>query len=534
MMLVTVEEMREIEQLAIEQSVSSDQMMQRAGKGLAEIIIKHFKDLITKHVIGLVGKGNNGGDAIIALNQLLLSGWYGAAILFSPRQADPLVEEFINNGGRIINYKEADFKLKLKEIMLDDSVIVDGLLGTGIKMPLKAEMAEFISLIKKAAKGKRVVAVDCPSGVDCDSGDAAAETIPAELTVCMQAVKVGLMKQPAFSLCGEIETVSLGLPKEITKKYEGQSVVDDHWAAAHLPVRSAFSHKGSFGKVMVVGGSVNYVGAPFLSGLAAYRLGSGLVTLAVPQQVASTMAGNAPEITWVILDDEDGVIAETAAEVFLKKVIDYDCLAVGPGIGTEEATQRFLHRVLFQPSINDRRKVGFLAGETSTNAAVKIPTVVIDADALRWLAKQQNWFESISSPMVLTPHPGEMAALTGLKTEEIQKDRIACASSFAQKWHQVVVLKGALTVIAAPDGRINIIPIATSALAKAGSGDVLTGMITSLIGQGVQPFEAATLGAWMHAKAGLRAAEKMGCEASVLARDIISALPEMVASVKTL
>jgi NAD(P)H-hydrate epimerase len=193
-----------------------------------------------------------------------------------------------------------------------------------------------------------------------------------------------------------------------------------------------------------------------------------------------------------------------------------------------------LHRVLFQPSINYRRKVGFLAGETSTNAAVKIPTVVIDADALRWLAKQQNWFESISSPMVLTPHPGEMAALTGLKTEEIQKDRIACASSFAQKWHQVVVLKGALTVIAAPDGRINIIPIATSALAKAGSGDVLTGMITSLIGQGVQPFEAATLGAWMHAKAGLRAAEKMGCEASVLAREIIAALPEMVASVKTL
>ena len=530
MTIVSVERMREIERLAIGAGISSEQMMQRAGQKLAEAVKTHYSDLILGRVVGLIGKGNNGGDTLIALQHLLLDGWQGMAVLLTSRVNDPLFERFVSSGGQAILFGETGFEEELKTGLKNASVILDGLLGTGIKLPLKADAAEFLSNTKSALGQQKIVAVDCPSGVDCDSGEVAPETLPAALTVCMEAVKIGLVKEPAFSYCGEIETISLELPRGQESKGNEKLLVDKDWAIEHLPKRSAFSHKGSFGKVLIVGGSVNYFGAPLLSGKAAYRMGSGLVTLAVPQQVALTMAGFAPEITWLILDEEDGVIAEPAAELLIKRIGDFTCLAIGPGIGKEETTQRFLERVLFKPEGNNHRSVGFLSETVSTMREGKFSPLVLDADALRWLSQQEHWPERVKADLVLTPHPGEMSALTGVPTEELQKDRIGYAAEFAQKWHQVVVLKGALTVIAAPSGKVGVIPVATSALAKAGSGDVLTGIITSLIGQGMQPFNAATLGAWIHAQAGLDAAQKVGCEASVLASDIIASLPTVLST----
>ena len=530
MKIVSVERMREIERLAIEAGVSSEQMMQRAGRKLVEAIKTHYSDLIPDRVVGLIGKGNNGGDTLIALDQLLLDGWQGVAVLLASRANDPLFKQFVADGGQTILFGETGFEEKLKTGLKNASVILDGLLGTGIKLPLKADAAEFLSIMKSALGQQKIVAVDCPSGVDCDSGEVAPETLTAALTVCMEAVKIGLVKEPAFSYCGEIETISLELPDDLNTKRDEKLLIDKDWAVEHLPKRSAFSHKGSFGKVLIVGGSVNYFGAPLLSGRAAYRMGSGLVTLAVPQQVALALAGATPEITWLVLDEEDGVIAETAAELLLKKIGDYTCLAIGPGIGKEETTQRFLEKVLFKPKVNNHRNVGFLSETSPALQTSKLPPLVLDADALRWLAQQERWPERVNVDMILTPHPGEMSVLTGLSTEELQKDRIGNAAKFAQKWRQVVVLKGALTVIAAPDGKVGVIPVATSALAKAGSGDVLTGIIASLIGQGMQPFNAATLGAWIHAQAGLDAAQKVGCEASVLASDIIASLPTVLSA----
>jgi NAD(P)H-hydrate epimerase len=285
---------------------------------------------------------------------------------------------------------------------------------------------------------------------------------------------------------------------------------------------------------MVVGGSVNYVGAPMLSGVGAYRMGTGLVALAVPQSIHPMLAGRIPEAIWLVLNEEDGVISEPAADLVISQFSKVNALVIGPGIGREEATDRFLDKVFFSKySSGNSKRIGFLVEEKIKEDRInELPEIVVDADGLRWLSANKKWYETVKARMVLTPHPGEMSALTGIPVDEIQKNRMETALEFAQKWGQVVVLKGALTVIAAPDGRVNINPVASSALAKAGSGDVLSGMIASLIGQGLAPFEAASAAVWVHAQAGICAAAMVGDEVSVLASDITDAIPFVLAGLK--
>lgn len=533
MKLVTVGEMKAIEQAANDSGISNEQLMQTAGRGLAEFILEQFAEIEKKQVIGLIGKGNNGGDTLIALTHLLQSGWQASALLITDRRSDMLVKLFVQAGGQVVTFTSGKFERDLRPLIDADTLILDGLLGTGVRLPLKEEYQAYLCEIQKACNDDQViVAVDCPSGVDCDSGEMADETLPAAVTLCIEAVKQGLVKEPAFAACGEIYTIPLELPDEIRTKLPKKEVIDSEWAAEHLPERSDFGHKGTFGKVMVIGGSTNYFGAPLLAGLAAYRSGCGLVTLAVPHAVAAVMANRAPEITWLNLDDEDGVIAESASELLVKKVGEYNCLAIGPGIGSEETTGHFLERLLFQPKLTNHRKVGFLEGAQTENAQGHLPNLVVDADALRWLALQTDWHKSVQTGMVLTPHPGEMAALTGISIKEIQTDRQKVAVHFANLWNQVVVLKGALTVVAAPDGRMAVIPVATSALAKGGSGDVLTGSIASLIAQGIDLYEAAVLGAWIHANAGLVAAGLVGTPTSVMASDIINCISDVIADLE--
>jgi NAD(P)H-hydrate epimerase len=348
----------------------------------------------------------------------------------------------------------------------------------------------------------------------------------------MEAAKIGLLRFPAFILCGEIVAISIGLESAITSEQAMRVVIDDDWVRERLPTRPRTAHKGTFGTVMIVGGCANYVGAPLLSGLAAYRTGSGLVSLAVPQSVHGMLAGQFLEAVWLVLNDEGGVISESAAELVEAQLMNIKTLVIGPGIGREETTSRFLDAIMFSPKTGSKnRRVGFLVEQTNTEKLERrLPAIVLDADGLRWLAEQDGWAEKIQTSLVLTPHPGEMAALTGLTVEEIQNERMGIAALYAKRWKQVIVLKGALTVIAAPDGRLAVIPVASSALAKAGSGDVLSGMIASLIGQGMGDFEAASTAAWIHARAGLEAANQQGSEVSILASDIIDSIAKVFAA----
>lgn len=534
MRLITVSKMREIEESANSIGVGYEKMMENAGTGLAEYIQDRFQKVPNKRIVGLVGTGNNGGDALVSLANLQQNGWQTAAILYKERKNDPLVSRLMNAGGTLLIYNGESLDQETKKRIQEAGFLLDGLIGTGIRLPLREEMQKFLTGVNDLLEEQMVIAVDCPSGVDCEEGGVDPNTLPADLTVCMEAVKTGMVMLPAFSYCGELTSVPIGLPKKLATGANEDFVIDETWVKAQLPGRSVDGHKKTFGTVTVVGGCTNFVGAPVLSGMAAYRSGSGLVTLAVPQIVQLALAATLPECTWFILDDENGVISEAAAVLMNEQMNTSNCLVVGPGIGREETTRRFLTRWLINRVINSNEKtLGFLPKKAEAKSEKSsVPPLVVDADALRWLAEEENLQQTRYLNMVLTPHAGEMSALTGLKIDEIQQNREKIAREFALKWQQVVVLKGALTIVADKSGRIAIVPAANSALAKAGSGDALSGIIAALIGEGMPLFEAACAGAWIHAHAGMQVAKKQGTEASLLVRDLIDEIPAVLAKIQ--
>jgi ADP-dependent NAD(P)H-hydrate dehydratase / NAD(P)H-hydrate epimerase len=541
MKLVTVTEMRAIEQEADANGLSYAKMMENAGHGLAEeILALAYGELDEKHeILALVGSGNNGGDALVALAHLAADGWRARAYLVKRKaEGDELVERFKKEGGEILLAEKDTDYAQLTVFIETADVVVDGVLGTGVKLPLKQEVAQILEAANNAISNLSwppyVVAVDCPSGVDCDSGEAAPEVIPASLTVCMAAIKPGLLKLPAFELAGELRVVEIGLTDEFDAwKKVGHFVADETTVEDILPVRLADAHKGTFGTLLVAAGSVSYPGAALLAGKAAYRVGTGLVQMAVPGAVHTALAGHFPEATWILLPNEKGVTAEHAAEVLLKNLERATALLVGPGLGAEATTQKFIENLLMGNSVTKKvaSPMGFVRADAPKLTAEKstaLPPLVVDADGLRHLAKIDGWAKLLPAETILTPHPGEMAALTGLEKDAIQVDRLNIALQFAAEWGQVVVLKGAFTVIAAPDGRATVIPVATPALARAGTGDVLAGLIGGLRAQGVSAYESAVAGAWIHAQAGLYAAEKVGAEASVLAGDVVEAIGDVM------
>jgi ADP-dependent NAD(P)H-hydrate dehydratase / NAD(P)H-hydrate epimerase len=531
MKLVTVSEMKAIEKAADANGVSYDEMMQRAGKGLADLVADQFEDDSSVHLaIGLVGSGNNGGDTLVALRGLADYGWTVKAYLTSRRSSDdPLLAAFAGTQFEaVFAGNDPDF-LRLDEWLEVTDVLLDGVLGTGIKLPLKAEAARVLRHVSGQQLSALVVAVDCPSGVDCETGEMAAETIPADLTVCMDAVKIGLVRLPAFTRIGQLAVVDLGLPSEVTQDARARrEVITAADVAAWLPRRTPDSHKGTFGTAMVVAGSLNYTGAAYLACRAAYRIGTGLVQAAVVRPLHNALAGSLPEVTWVILPDVMGVIAESAADVVIKNLGKATALLIGPGLGMEETTGTFMRRLFSDHAGGSRRGgMGFMAEVEAGKKvpSVTLPALVIDADGLKLLSKIETWWKSLPPETILTPHPGEMAVLTGMPVGEIQDDRMGVALHFAKQWNVIVILKGALSIVAAPDGQIAVIPFATSALAKAGTGDVLAGLITGLRAQGVPAFEAACAGAWIHAQAGITAISLTGAAASVLAGEVADAVP---------
>jgi hydroxyethylthiazole kinase-like uncharacterized protein yjeF len=277
-----------------------------------------------------------------------------------------------------------------------------------------------------------------------------------------------------------------------------------------LPERTPASHKGTFGTAFVVAGSTSYTGAALLAGRAAYRIGAGLVTMAVPETLHAALAGHLPEATWILLPQENGFISSAAGELLLQNLDRATSFLIGPGLGDRPGTGMFVENII--PSL-------------------KIP-LVVDADGLRHLSRIKDWHKKLFDLAVLTPHPGEMSVLTGLPKDEIQESREQIATKYAKEWGHILVLKGAFTVIASPDGRSTTIPVATPALARAGTGDVLAGLITGLRAQGLSAYDAAVAGTFIHAQAGLFAAEELGTTASVLASDVLNAVSDVLAELK--
>jgi len=530
--LVSVSEMHAIEKEGHASGVSYAEMMERAGRGVARLVHNRFGNNRPGMAIGLIGAGNNGGDTLVALDALVGYGWQVKAVVVRPRpEDDPYLERVKRAKGEILEFAKSTEWRILEDWLGKADVLLDGVLGTGIQLPLKPELESWFERLLEYRLPHHIVAVDCPSGVDCDSGETAAYVLPAELTICMDAVKVGLLKFPAYNFTGDLDVVDLGLPETLTASQAIRSFVASQGQVADaLPDRPKDAHKGTFGTALVVAGSVNFTGAAALSGEAAYRIGAGLVRLAVPGPLHAVLSGLLPEITWLLLPHEMGVIAESAADVIFANLERITALLVGPGLGLEPTTGRFIQHLLSAATQDSKKEsFGFLAmSKHRPGQPPDLPPLVFDADGLKLLSQIPDWPMRLPRETVLTPHPGEMSVLTGLDVGAIQADRLNLARRFAMQWGHVVVLKGAMTVVADPTGNAYTIPIANAALARAGSGDVLAGLIVGLRAQGVSALNSAVAAAWIHAHAGLAAIDLVGHPASVLAGDILAAVPEVL------
>lgn len=537
--ILTVEQMQAFEKQADEGGLSYGQMMENAGRSVAEAILNRLPSLAGQRVVILAGSGNNGGDGLVAGHHLSEAGAEVSVYLATARgDDDPHLERLKERGLLIAEAGEDQRHRVLKNSLAGADVVIDALLGTGLRLPLRGGVQEVLASVQSALGAREsrpfVVAVDCPSGLDCDNGDIAQETLAADLTVTLAAAKQGLLRFPGAEKVGELVVGDIGMTEQKTDigKVElelatAEAVIE--W----LPRRRRNSHKGTFGTAVVAGGSITLPGAAVLAGWGAYRVGAGLVTLAVPSSVQSLLAPQLPEATWILLPHEMGLLNENAVDVLVKELDGVAALALGPGLGWDDPTEDFLTKLFSLGRSSARGKIGFVAGEAvEGEGSAPLPPLVVDADALKLLVKVEDWPKRLPPAAVLTPHPGELAIMTGEAKEDLQEDRVATAQKYAAEWGHVLVYKGAFTVIAAPDGRTSVLPFATSALATAGTGDVLAGAILGFRAQGLAAYEAAVLGGYVHGRAGEMAAKALGSEAAVVAGDVADCLADAMAELR--
>lgn len=536
--IVSVAQMKAMEAEADRKGTSFDRMMDNAGKAVGEAAVRNFGALQGKRVILLCGGGNNGGDGLVAAIHMAKEGATVRVFLASERKKDdPRIRAAEEAGISMQEIVSERGRQVLSDSIREADLVVDAILGTGTRLPLRPPLPQILEIVRNCLEQSPsrpyVIAVDCPSGLDCDTGAVCPQMFPADLTVTLGAAKAGLLSFPGAELVGRLEVADIGLPADLDSlPASGPWLATRDIVRKWLKPRPRSAHKGTFGRVLIIGGSINYPGAPILAGQGAYRAGAGLVTLAVPPTVYSATVSMLPEATWIVLPEDLGVISSDAVEIVLAEATRYDSLVVGPGLGREKTTAGFL-KGLLQEHLGTKSPIGF--GQPEKAAMEKKPhwpPLIVDADALKILADMDGWPGKLPPGSVLTPHPGEMSILCGMSKEEIQKDRAGIAMRFAREWNLVVVLKGAFTVIASPDGAEAIAPFATSALARAGTGDVLAGVIGGLIAQGMKGFEAAVLGAVLHGRAGEIAAGKIRAVDSVLAGDVARSIADSIAELR--
>lgn len=554
--------MRRIEAAADANGITYAMMFERVGLVVAGRVRNLLAGIHEPRVTILVGAGNNGGDGLeVALRLTETEDIAVGVYLVKPRpDNDTQLQAVRETNAFVVEAWNDQQHRVLRNMVASSNLVIDAIFGIGVRLPLADDITPILRNAVQALDAQPapteegllieadrphatpplrpyVLALDCPSGVDCDTGAADRLVIPADETITFIAVKQGLLLEPAANLVGKLSVATLNIP-ETHLHDEPTEYAHADMVRALLPARPTTSHKGTHGKVMIVAGSVNYTGAAGLATLAAYRTGSGLVTLAAPMAVIGSMGTQMLEPTWVLLPQDMGVVSEKAADVIAKELDGYNALLIGPGIGTEDTTRDMLHKLLQeaadQPKRREERAIGFAGLRQQPDAKatdndnddqrVELPPLVLDADALNLLAGIEDWPGIVPPNTIITPHPGEMARLCGIETGDVQANRAALALEKAAAWGVVVVLKGAHTVIAAPDGRLTVLPFKTDALATAGTGDVLAGAIVSLLGQKLAPFDAAVAGAYIHGGAGQHAAATLGSAVSVVAGDVLGAL----------
>ena len=517
MKIVTADQMREIERRAAEIGLPPRVLMDNAGLAVAQGIREYLTNIEGRHILVLVGPGNNGGDGLVVARHL--HDWGAGVLLYlsSPRpDSDTNFQLTQQRTIPTILASQDDDLATLSSWLHSADGVVDALFGTGKVRPLEGVFRQIlhqVSKVKAVRPDLDIIALDLPSGLNSDSGTVDPACLAADVTITLAYPKLGLFAFPGAGKRGKLVVADIGISAALADDIPTELITAD-WARSVFPERPPEANKGTFGRILVAGGSINYIGAVYLACAAATRVGAGLVTLATARTLQPILAAKLTEVTYAPLtESEPGIIAAEASETLKQWLPNYNVLLLGCGLGQDPQAAECIKSTLFS-SLPDPP-----------------PDLVLDADALNTLARVPQWWQKLSQDAVLTPHPGEMSRLMGLSIDEIQSNRLEVAREAATLWHKTVVLKGAYTVIAAPDGRAKINPQANPGLASAGTGDVLAGMISGLLAQGLSPFEAACCGVYLHGEAGERVREKLG-DAGMIASDLLPLLPVVIKQLK--
>lgn len=519
--VLTSDQMRTADQLAIQRyGIPGILLMEAAARGIAREVMRLHPG--TGRVLVLAGPGNNGGDGFAAARLLHqeglevhvlgarppaeYSGDAGTNARILPRLGVAF-DQFEDEEGRLVP--------GIQERFSGTSVLVDALLGTGARPELYPSYRELVRTMNASAAP--VVAVDIPTGVDADTGRIGTDAVAARVTVSFAAPKLGLLLEPGSGLVGELVIEDIGIPGDALEDAvlgsDRITLPDATDVRRHLPGRSPTGHKGTYGHVLVIGGATGMTGAVVMTATAALRSGAGLVTCAIPEDSLGAVACGAAEAMTLPLPGED---PGRALDVLAARIPQMDVIALGPGLGRQPWAQELVVNIL------------------RTAAAIDdSPPLVVDADGLNAVAGSPSLFADGSLPgrVVLTPHPGEMARLLGCEIQEILDDRLGAARRAARLAANTVVLKGAPSLTAQPDGSVCINATGNPGLATGGSGDVLTGMIAALVGQGLTPARAAWVGCFLHGRAADVALDRIDIR-SMLPRDVIDSISDAFASLE--
>lgn len=515
MKLVTAAQMQSLDRRTIQEArVPSLTLMERAGVGTVTVMEQTFGPLRGIRIAIFCGKGHNGGDGLVIARHLLKRGarvtvW----LLHPPKELAKDTQTMLNRlrragGARLIQHLTA--AADCATALAASTYVVDALLGTGLSNPVRGLYAETIAAMNES--GRPIVAVDLPSGLHADCGDRLGATVLATLTATYGAPKLGLFLGDGIDCAGTVHVIDIGIPSAYVEAVESSvSLLTREQVATHLPQRRRSAHKGSVGHVGIIAGAIGKTGAAALAAKAAARVGAGLVTIATPTSVQPTVASLLLEAMTVPMPETaTQALSAAGVDALLAFAATRTAVAIGPGIGQDPDTADAVRRFL---------------------SSVTVPCVV-DADALNAAAADPSLWARCTAPMIVTPHPGEMARLCGLaRGSDVTRDRLGLARRVAKDYGVIVVLKGARTIIANPDGQAAINPTGNPGMATGGTGDVLTGTIAGLLAQGLSPWDAACTGTYLHGLAGDLAAQAIGA-IGLIAGDVIEQLPHAYTSLR--
>ncbi|HET9481810.1 MAG TPA: NAD(P)H-hydrate dehydratase [Candidatus Polarisedimenticolia bacterium] len=515
MKILTSGQMRRIdERTESRHGISSETLMDNAGRGVAETLLALYPSLAAMRPVIVCGKGNNGGDGISAARHLRSRGVRVRVVLLSEKSAlaGPAARHLERAEREGVVVEEAPTQEAWTAAaagLSDHGLIVDALLGTGLKNAARGAAARAIADINAASA--EVVALDIPSGLSGDGAGIPGPAVSANHTIALACPKLPHVFHPAAALCGRLHLVEIGIPAEAVEAEGGVlNLITESEIASLMPMREPDCHKGDCGRLLVVGGSAGKAGAGALVSLAALRSGAGLVTAATAVSAQPILAGHLMEMMTEPLEETpSGAVSRAAAPRVRELLESADVLALGPGLTAGEETAALVREIVAEAAI----------------------PVVLDADGINAFAGRPEALRGDQRLLILTPHPGEMARLLSgrggrrITAADVQADRIGLARSFATEHSCYVVLKGHNTVVADPSGQVWINPTGNPGMATAGCGDVLTGVVAALLGQGLSPLEACLLGVYAHGIAADLASADVG-EVSLMARDIIEYLSE--------